>query len=240
LCRMATFLIGILASAIIAVIYGAVFAQREEKIRGFLSAKREGWARRRYVKAFVGAVRGHAAAADTLMIGVLVLTIPFVLAGVFWSGAGDLKSRVGILDTRLTLAAQTLHEGQTATRESLEADLRRERGNLDTLKASADRLVLIMRAFSIVLVGECLYGLFFWLPFATMRRQFEREIDRFTLRIQGLASKGELAQLAMAESAVADEESLRSFVQIAAAIATRQGVPRLVDRFDLWAHLKET
>lgn len=237
---MATFLIGLLASAIVAVIYGAVFAQREEKIRGFLSAKREGWARGRYVKAFVGAVRGHAAAVNTYMIGLLVLTIPFVLAGVCWLGAGYLKSRVEILDVRLTLAAQGLREGQTATRESLEADLRRERGSLDTLKASADRLVLIMRAFSVVMFGECLYGVVFWLPFATMRRQFEREIDRFTLRIQGLASKAELAELAMAESMVADEESLRNFVQIAAAIAKRQGAPRLVDRFDLWADPKET
>jgi hypothetical protein len=58
-------ILGIAGSAVVAVLYGLFLGQREEKIRYYLSTQRRGWARRRYVRAFVGAVRGRAAAANT-------------------------------------------------------------------------------------------------------------------------------------------------------------------------------
>jgi hypothetical protein len=237
------FLIALLASAIVAVTYGALFAQREQKIRGYLSTKRQGWVRSRYVKAFVGGVRGHAAAVDTLMMGGLVLIIPFVVAMILWYMAADVALKVDIADIRFTQVTQKLQdlkEARTDTLESLEADLSRVRGEVDALRQSGERFVLRARVAGIMSFGVCLCGAFFWLPFAVTRRQFAYEIDRFTLRIQGLASKAELAELAMAESQVADEGSLRAFVRVAAAIAARHEVPGLVARFDLWAGPKDS
>ena len=237
---MTSFLLSILAGTIVAIAYGWLFAQREEKIRGALSAKRTAWARRRYVKAFVGSVRGHAGVIDTLILGLIILTVPFVAAVTMHLGASYLESRLEVNDIRLSSVEAKLHQEEAITKESLEADVRKLRAEVDSQKASGGRTILMMDLFSAVMLGVVFYGLLLWLPFAVMRKQFEREIDRFNLRIQGLASKAELAELALAESSVSDEESLRSFVQIAAAIAKRQGVPRLVERFDLWANPNET
>ncbi len=72
-----------------------------------------------------------------------------------------------------------------------------------------------------------------------MRQRFAYEIERFTLRIQGLASKAELAELAVAEADVIDEKTLRHFVEITRGVASRHGIPQLVTTFDLWKD-KET
>ena len=74
----------------------------------------------------------------------------------------------------------------------------------------------------------------FWLPFSIMRKRFTHELDRFSLRIQGLASKTELAELALAETIIADEITLRLYLSLAVGIATRHGILQLASRFDLW------
>lgn len=228
-------LYGMIASLVIVIPYGLLVAQREERIRGYLSVKRRGWVRRRYVKALVRALRGHAAALDRTMLMILALMIPFLAASYSWSSARDIQSRVADIDYRLAAAAKDLSSNHAPTRESLEGQLRTLQTRQEAARRAAGRFEFWAKAFSLLLYGLVLFGLVFWLPLAALSRQFECELDRFSLRIQGLASKGELAELAIAESEVVDEESLRAFFRLAASIATRQGVPRLVERFDLWA-----
>ncbi len=228
-------LIGLAASAIVAVLYGFFVAQREKEIRGYLATKREGWRRRRYVKALVGAVRGGGAASDTGMLGFLTLLAPLAIAVGFWYAADYLQSRLDYVDEKTARLTQELQQDAAAvTRESLETDLQQMRNEINQLRQRARLQLLLPRGISIMGLAGFYYGVLFWLPFAVLRRRFGHEIDRFTLRIQGLASKAELAELAIAESEVSDENSLRAFLDLAAAIAARHEVPQLADRFDLW------
>jgi len=71
-------------------------------------------------------------------------------------------------------------------------------------------------------------------PTSIIRRRFAHELDRFTMRIQGLASKAELAELAILESRLTYERSLRAFIAAARAIANRHQVSALAETFDLW------
>ena len=66
------------------------------------------------------------------------------------------------------------------------------------------------------------------------RSAFAHELERFTLRIQGLASKPELAELVTKELAVKDENTAKEFVDVMAKIANRYKVGPLVDTFLLW------
>ena len=87
---------------------------------------------------------------------------------------------------------------------------------------------------SLLLFLNFVFHSLIWKPFVVMRRRFGYELERFTLRIQGLASKSELAELAVAETEVKNEETVREFVLIMRRIAERHGIPQLVKTFDLW------
>lgn len=226
-----TFLYTVFAGFVGAGIYGLLLGQREAKIRGYLASKQHGWVRKRHVKAYVTAVRGYAVALDTRILGMLLLIIPFATAAIFWAEASSFTQDLDSLANR----AVEFEQGRSPTPESLLAELRESRAKVDALRTQAKPFIIGLRVVSILTYFVFLYGLWFWLPLATKRRQLAYEIDRFTLRIQGLASKAELADLAVAESNVADEESLRAFVRLAGVIAARHEVPQLVARFDLWA-----
>jgi hypothetical protein len=73
-----------------------------------------------------------------------------------------------------------------------------------------------------------------WIPYVWFRSRFSWELERFALRIQGLASKSELADLVKKEAAVRDEESAKSFVDQMGVIANRHGVEDLIRTFELW------
>lgn len=89
-------------------------------------------------------------------------------------------------------------------------------------------IIGIIEIFSLTIV-------FFMGPFFWIQASFAHELDVCTLRIQGLASKRELAQLAVAEARVSDEDTLRQFVCVLAEIAERHSVGELVESFDLWS-----
>jgi hypothetical protein len=165
----------------------------------------------------------------------VVLVFPLLAACYFWYMAGNLGARFAALEVRQAALTQGLRTDQIPTRNSLEAPIKQLQGRIDALKGSLGRIEWLSRATSLLLFGGVVYGLFFWLPLTAMRRLFEGEVNRFTLRIQGMADKSELADLALAESVVVDEESLHTFVKIAAAVAERHGVLPLAERFDLWA-----
>lgn len=84
-------------------------------------------------------------------------------------------------------------------------------------------------AIAVVIV----YGFVIW-PFVRIRKQFSHEINLYLTRIQGLASKAELANLAVLESKVKNETSLKEFIEATREIANRHDVSELVKTFYLW------
>jgi hypothetical protein len=230
---LASFLIGIAGSAIVALLYGLFFAQREDKIRAYLSAKRKGWSRRRYVMAFVGAVRGEAVATDTRLLAYTWLFTMLCLATFFIVMPEITAEKLAGLDAQIE-ATQARLAGGVQTKEAPEAQLRVVRAKQLAVKFKFALIKQVSRfagGFMAILLWA---AMLFWLPFVVMRKRFAFELERFALRIQGLATKVELAELALAESEVVGEESLRVFVRSAGAIAKRHGIPQLVKTFDLW------
>ena len=85
------------------------------------------------------------------------------------------------------------------------------------------------------LAATLLFVAMFWGPLFVRKRIFAFEIERFALRMQGLATAEELAELALLEIRVADEGSLREFIDVTRRIAVKHSVPQLAARFDLWS-----
>jgi hypothetical protein len=227
-------ILGVAGSAVVAVLYGLFLGQREEQIRRYLSTKRKGWARRRYVRAFVGAVRGRAASTNTGLLTLLILLVLFGTSLFVWSAANKLEGRIQIVDSNWQRVNSKLGVNEPDNRSSGKDELATLIKEWPQTSLQTSRLIMVGRIFA----GLCLMGFyignFFWRPFLVMRQHFAHEIERFTLRIQGLASKSELAELAIAEAKVIDEKTLRQFVEITRSVATRHGIPQLVTTFDLW------
>ncbi len=223
------FFYGLLGSAIIAVVYGLLFAQREDKIRSYLSRKRRGWIRWRYVRAFVGAVRGKAVATDTAILAFFALLVPFIIGGSLLMIADDAEYEIRQAWTRLQEIQDT-----DQMRRDIDKEVARLEDELTELTKRAHRNILRARIAGWALITAVYFGLLFWYPFVVMRRRFDHELQRFTLRIQGLGSKSELAELAVAESKVKNEETLRHFFEVTRKIAERHNIPELVSTFDLW------
>lgn len=258
--------VGMIGGTIIALVYGLLFAQREDAIRERLRKSRQGWVRAKYVSAFVGALRGKAAAYDTSIMTLLFFLVMSIAVSLLRLGsymvvdkANDMWQRVVLLDEKALLARD--RASGNGDREVTQSDLREQACDANTAKqpqqphrdleerglmieeltrdveSYRDRSELLASAsdYLFYVVFAAFYvALFSWIPFVTMRKRFAVEIERFTLRIQGLATKNELAQLAVLESSVADESTLISFVQHARSIATRHNVSQLVATFDLW------
>src|SRR5262245_13904771 len=78
------------------LLYGVFIAHREGRIRGYLASKTDSWRRRRFVRAFVGAIRGKSASSDTYMLAILFLALPF---GAGFYLLSDIQSMEGDLRT---------------------------------------------------------------------------------------------------------------------------------------------
>jgi hypothetical protein len=228
------FLIGFAGSATVAIIYGLVIAQREEQIRRYLSSQRKGWVRKRYVRAFVGAVRGRAAVTDTSLLAFLTLLVPFVFSMVCWMVSGNFEQRTQSIESRWRRLQTDPGITKEPNVQSAQEELAALIEEWTRIKAQTTLLVLVLRIVSGLSLLTFYVGWFFWHPFVVMRRRFAYEIERFTLRIQGLASSTELAELAVAESKVVDEKTLQSFVEMTRRVAIRHEIPQLVTTFDLW------
>ena len=153
----------------------------------------------------------------------------------FFSAALEIKS-----DRQ---ALQRQYDLLTAIRSGAKVKITEEK--LDALDAEVQRSVPAFlkreeqmesnkHVVSIVYVLVGAYLLLFWFPYVVIRKAFDHELTRFMLRIQGLASKAELAELAVAEARVKNEQSLRVFVDKIKVIAARHEIPQLVSTFDLW------
>ena len=231
---MNAFLLSLLASAIVAIMYGAFIAQREDRIRRYLSAKQTSWTRRRYVKAVVSAVRGDAATLETTMLSLLILLAFGAISLGLWEVAADFESRIDVNDIQVRELEQNILGQETTSEETLTKRLAQLRIEIDEVRDSSRPIIFAMRACVIGCYGAIVWAANFWVPFVVARKSFAYQIDRFILRIQGLASKSELAELAMAESQVDDERSLRAFLELAARVAARHGIHEFAARFDLW------
>ena len=233
---LTSFLIGLVASAIVAIVYGLVFAQREGRIRAALAAKRKGWARRRYIRAFIGAVRGKASATDTRLLAQIILYIGLSVSLLLLAGSEVLDQDFKKIEAKLATFEQTVDklEGRTVNEPPISEGLRKLQSEVASHRRWHYPFVQAVRVLGVIGIALFYAALWFWLPFVVMRRLFAFELERFTLRIQGLASKAEPADLALAESRVKDEDTLRAFIAAVRVVAERHSVPQLVETFNLW------
>lgn len=93
--------------------------------------------------------------------------------------------------------------------------------------------------FAMALCAVYWFAMILWTGLVTVPRtvyqhRFAFELSRFANRMQGLASKAELAELTKLEMAVRSEETARAYVDKMAAVARRYNVEELVDSFRLW------
>ena len=119
-----------------------------------------------------------------------------------------------------------------------EKDIEAEIEELEISIADVGKDIPYLKAFiKILYYGAFLmfyFGIFLWRPYLLMRKRFSHEMEIYLRRIQGLATKKELSHLAVLESKVKDENSLRDFIFFTKDIATRHEVVELVSTFDLW------
>lgn len=235
-------LVGIGASVLGMILWKIWVGRLTESIVGRVRSRRSRRRHRLYVRCAIGAVRGHAARTN---IGVLVIAV------VAACGLAFLLTYAGILVVdhqiasaerqraqlkRLASVAQG-GDGTTATPPSESAPPI----SSDYLLDVVDRVVVsgerVKRIFWTLVAGQVagvLWVLLIWAPFLAVRGYFTFELTRFTLRIQGLAKKEEIAILAEREAQVLDESSLKRYIAATHEVASRHGVPQLVRPFDLW------
>jgi len=229
-----SFLTGLIASAIVAIIYGVIFAQREDRIRQFLAKRKKSVIKKIYVKAFVGAARGRASVMDSAILTFMVLLVPFGIAAAFLVNANIMEQKTALLCKEAQDIKFKLHGEQQPNNESVQTKSEKLLKEIEQFESDTKLLILIFRSAAGFFLAAFLVGTLFWRPFVVMRRGFSYELDRFTLRIQGLASKTELSELAVAESQIVDEQTLRAFVEMAHRVASRHDIPQLIKTFDLW------
>lgn len=196
-----------------------------DRVRRWLSKLSGGLFRRLYIRAFVKAIRGWAATTETMLLALIPIGV-LTIAGI------ELKNR----DSDLKLLRMEIED---RLERVAPVDSNREPGDSipalrEGLAAATDGIdrARLARNF---LGGFTAFLLLFWFPSVSISRRFAHELDRFVLRIQGLASREELARLALLESQVRDEKSLRLFVESAMEIARQHGLERLTETFKLWS-----
>ena len=258
-----SFVTGFVASAIVVILYGLFIAQKEESIRKKIQNGKNNWLKKNYVNAFIGAVRGRANTSDTSMIAMLWLLIIISLALFLQLSAENLKLEQKNIEYEFNSIVKSANEiklyfeeielknnesilKQAKTIEGIEAikskyekitqEVEKTKSKIDERKKDYILALILLKVLYWFLYILAFLGYFFWYPFIVMRKRFSHEIERYTLRIQGLASKAELAELSVLESEVNSEVSLKKFVEKSKFIAKRHNVPQLVKTFDLWSN----
>lgn len=229
--------------------YTVVFGDSDKQLRSFLLKKQSQRKRRWYIRAFVTAVQRRAAISDG-MVQAMTLLLVLVTASVSFATLGlilllatadiEIDQRTAVI--RIDNSLREL-EGSSESKTAVE--LRTELKELRNELVGQEPRIRAMRLYTRVaflgpaaLMALSVAGFSFWLPLFLRRRIFAFEVERFTLRMQGLATPAELAELTLAEVFVQDEKSLREFIGVARRIAERHSVVQLVVRFDLWSPLQ--
>jgi hypothetical protein len=245
--------LGIITTIAVAIIYAFVLGGREERIREYLRTRAHGWLRRRYVRAMVRAVQGYAAVTDSTMLLAIALGLFASLNVFILSSVSQLESQQRGLEAHSREVGKKL-ANERSQLDSLdrprdfEAERGKSRKQLDELisalrDVNADiegerpgllRVVLFGKATASVGLILLFIATVFWGPLVLIRARFAHEIARFSLRIQGLATKDELAKLTEAELGVRNQDTLRRYVEVMKDVAARHGVPELTRTFELW------
>jgi len=234
--HMGPFATSILASVLVAVVYGLLIAQKEEKIRTYLKNKSGGLFRWFYVRALIQAVRGDAGVADSRHLALLIVLLLAVTGSTVWLKTASLEENWS--DTEQRLHQVTLDAAQPPDSKELDRRHQQNLAELQNRSQSVQRqlpwVLLNGRILSLTLFSAALLGWLVWIPYVLLRRRFAHEVARFSLRIQGLASQEELAKLTASELAVSDSDTLKTYVEIMKQIATRHGLPELTRTLELW------
>ncbi len=198
---MKVFLLSVLGSAFVALVYGFVFAQRESTIREYLRTSAHGIPRWFYIRAVLG------------------------------SELSNKYDRTGV-------EIERIYERFSPKAPETEDQ---QRTQLDALKTAHDALspqvtvvTRILRIAGILLYTLSFIGWIAWMPYVKLRTRFAHEVSRFSLRIQGLATPQELAELTERELKVRDPTTLRQYVELMRDVAQAKGIVQLTKTFELW------
>ena len=220
-----------------AFLYGLFFSRYEKRIRLYLQSRKKGRQRTMYVKTFVYAVRGDAKVYNTKLLGYLLLFFPLFFAAFHYPLHEQVSIQVHTVEEQMnsiSLLKEIEAGSTTQAQPKPEISLDELEANALSLQKSTNLLLLISRLWYLFPLIWILYMLLIWLPSIVFRARFEVELERFMSRIQGLASKAELADLIKLELQVIDEKSAEHFVRQLSNIAERHDVGELVSTFRLW------
>jgi len=231
---MKVFLLSVLGSAFVALVYGFVFAQRESTIREYLRTSAHGIPRWFYIRALLGAVRGDAVVADSRNLAVLICVVCFAASIAIWVLGSELSNKYD----RTGVEIERIYERFSPKAPETEDQ---QRTQLDALKTAHDALspqvtvvTRILRIAGILLYTLSFIGWIAWMPYVKLRTRFAHEVSRFSLRIQGLATPQELAELTERELKVRDPTTLRQYVELMRDVAQAKGIVQLTKTFELW------
>jgi hypothetical protein len=231
---MKVFLLSLFGSALVAVIYGLVFAQREIAIREHLRTSGRGILRWLYVRALLGAVRGDAGVADSRNLAIIICLVLVVASSTASFFATDLQRIHKSNGVELERLYKDLTPSPPETPEKVRARLDAIKGKYDALDPQVALLTRVLRISGVILNAAFIVGWMAWIPYVKLRTRFAHEVARFSLRIQGLATPGELADLTSQELKVRDPESLRQYVELMRRVAAAKGIVGLTETFELW------
>nr|WP_320116500.1 hypothetical protein [uncultured Desulfuromonas sp.] len=206
-------------------------SNREDAIRAYLKSRAKGFARKIYVNAFVSAVRGRDKVSDTSNIAYLLLAMFFITSIYAYY---DINELIRSHDATVEKFTELTKEKPDKTPQELESELASIKSSIDSMEGDVDMLRVVNKGIYVGAFVFLYLGLLIWRPYLLMRKRFAHELDKFLSRIQGLASKQELSNIAVLESKVVNEDSLREFINSTRAIAARHNIEQLVATFDLW------
>ena len=226
-----TIFISLGCSLVVAIFYGFVIANKEDVIREYLKNSATGIFRKIYVTALISAVRGRDKLSDSLNIYYLLVLAVIVLSLSYHFHLNNLVSdysrNIRWIEEDAALSLQEKYEKSSSQLEELKEAAKKNGPSVEKLKNFSSGLYVF--AFSSAYIF-----IFIFRPYLLIRKRFSHEVGLYSTRIQGLAAKAELAEIAVLESKVKDEESLKKYIECTKAVAERHGVIELVSKFDLW------
>ena len=116
-------------------------------MRAALAAKRKGWARRRYIQTFLGAVRGEASATDTRFLAQIMLYIGLSISVLFLAGSEALNFRMKEFDASLASIEQNVAklEGRTVNEPLIVERLRKLQSEVAKFRSWSYPIVQALR-----------------------------------------------------------------------------------------------
>jgi beta-lactamase regulating signal transducer with metallopeptidase domain len=193
---MTVFLLSVVASIIGAFLYALIFSKNEEKVRLWLSKLRSGWLRKRFVWAFVGAVRGKARETDTAAVNYLLLIFPLLVGLIF----GVIGSQADLSVAR----SKVLLEGVKESESQLRANLAKSSSRLEAMSVPNR----ITEYAALVWAYVMLIGI---IPFRVFRSRFSYDLDRLLDYLRTIATTDEIVALMLEEKKVTNEATLKTF-----------------------------